>query len=300
VQQSFLSLNADVSMDELAGIVAEYARYGLLVREEPRVSVPGLRDLLDANVLATARSIEQLSAYLREGRAVVIPDALPDELAQRVYGELSQSTHWKIVESCHDFFHHRNSILSSSRPRMPAFEECAAIFEDVSTRRFINDMSGHDCTGQATTAASWYRPGEYALPHNDIIGLEGRSVAYIWYLTKEWRQDWGGALYWCPSGQYILPTFNTLVIFNVTPSNMHMVCPVAPGATSKRLTVNGFWHRGDGGEALPPIAPEASVSSAAYGPSAAFGSTQLPVVVLGAAAEVGHGAFQRVVGTRAG
>src|SRR5262249_33374978 len=122
--------------------------------------------------------------------------------------------------------------------------------------------------------------GEYALPHDDSTGTASRAVAYIWYLTKEWRQEWGGALFWCPTGQYICPRFNMLVMFIVTPSNMHLICPVAPAATGKRLTINGFWCRSERPSQSVPISPEAILSPRAFGPHAPDGSESSSIVIL--------------------
>ena len=67
------------------------------------------------------------------------------------------------------------------------------------------------------------------------------------------------------SGQYVAPRFNVLTIFKVLPSNLHLICPVAPSATGKRLTINGFWNRAGRGSPRPAIPPDAVVSDRAYG-----------------------------------
>ena len=118
------------------------------------------------------------------------------------------------------------------------------------------------------------------MPHNDIGVNDSRAVAFIWYLTRSWRQEWGGALFWCPTGQYIKPEFNVLIMFRVTPENMHFVCPVAAGATERRLTVNGFWHRSQPSSALARIPEDALVSPRAYGPQAPQAAALSPVIVL--------------------
>src|SRR5439155_23837068 len=103
------------------------------------------------------------------------------------------------------------------------------------TRPFIGELSSHDCTWDAYAAAAWYRPDEYALPHDDSGIDMSRSVAYIWYLTKDWRPEWGGALFWCPTGQYISPRFNVVVMFKVKASNMHLGSVVAPARKAKGI-----------------------------------------------------------------
>jgi Rps23 Pro-64 3,4-dihydroxylase Tpa1-like proline 4-hydroxylase len=88
---------------------------------------------------------------------------------------------------------------------------------------------------------------------------------HIWYLTKDWRREWGGSLFWCPTGQYVSPGFNVLVMFSAVPSNLHFVCPVSPAAAAKRLTINGFWHRSERRAPPEPPAPDGLVSPLAYG-----------------------------------
>jgi hypothetical protein len=69
-----------------------------------------------------------------------------------------------------------------------------------------------------------------------------------------------------------------LIMFRVTSANLHMVCPVALGATGRRLTINGFWHRSARGAPPDRVPGTAVVSPRAYGPSPpASGS---PILVL--------------------
>ena len=56
-----------------------------------------------------------------------------------------------------------------------------------------------------------------------------------------------------------------MMIFNVMPANVHFVCPVAPVATSKRITVNGFWSYSEPLSRPTPVDPSAVVSPRAYG-----------------------------------
>ena len=84
-----------------------------------------------------------------------------------------------------------------------------------------------------------YLPGDHSLPHRDFGG--NRSVAFVWHLTRQWQSEWGGHLYWCPSGTSIAPLFNCLILFNVAASSLHLVTAVSPYARGKRLAVSGWW-----------------------------------------------------------
>jgi len=265
VRQAFEALDVDVALEAFAHIIADFVERGLLRRDQPVDGEPGFRELLNPKIFSDPALVAELSSWMQQGRAIVIPDALPEQLAEQVYRDLDRSTHWRVAEGGHDFFHYRNCGLERLDDHSPALTECIRIFKSTATRRFIAELSGQDCSGETGVNASWYRPGEYALPHDDTAGNDLRSVAYIWYLTREWRQSWGGALYWCPTGQYLSPGFNVLAIFNVTLSNVHFVCPVAPTATAKRMALNGFWHRAERRTLAAPLRPDAVVSPPAYG-----------------------------------
>lgn len=279
VQQAFDSLDADVDLNEFKAIIDGFVDRGLLSRDQPVDDAHDPQQFLNPGIFSDPARIDKLRTWLRQGRAIIIPDALPRDFAEDVHRDLSQSTRWTVVEGGHDFFHFRTSVISDIEGQTPALTECSRFFRSTATRRFIADLTGKDCSGRPHVTAGWYRPGEYALPHDDT-GTKGRSVAYVWYLTKDWRQEWGGAFFWCPTGQYLLPRFNTLMIFNVMPSNVHLVCPVAPIATSKRITINGFWTHSEPVGRPTPVDPSALVSPHAYGHSPPEDAGPFPITVL--------------------
>ena len=70
-------------------------------------------------------------------------------------------------------------------------------------------------------------------------------MAYVWHLSKNWKPEWGGALYWCKHHHHVAThpaSFNTLVLFRVTTSSSHFVTTVSPQHKGKRLTFNGWWN----------------------------------------------------------
>jgi len=110
--------------------------------------------------------------------------------------------------------------------------------------QFAERISGRACPGNLAFSASWYLPGDHSLPHTDAIAHaaeHNRQVAFVWHLSRDWRSEWGGALFWCPTSLYLAPEFNTLVLFNVGPDTHHFVTTVSPYAQGKRLTINGWW-----------------------------------------------------------
>jgi Rps23 Pro-64 3,4-dihydroxylase Tpa1-like proline 4-hydroxylase len=280
IREAHQSWETDITIEEFTRIVDGFIERGLLKSERPAIDDVDLPQLLNPEIFSNVSTVDKIGVWMRRGRAIIIPDALPRDFAEEVYRELHSSGHWSTSEGGHDFFQYRNSMISKLDDMSPALARCSRVFRSVATRRFIAQLSGADCSGDARVAAAWYRPNDYALPHDDSKAKDPRSVAYIWYLTKEWCRDWGGALFWCPTGQYITPRFNMLVMFNVTHSNVHAVCPVSTAATARRLTVNGFWHRAGGRSAVIPDLPDLPVSPRAYGPTPPDDEELGPVIVL--------------------
>jgi 2OG-Fe(II) oxygenase superfamily len=278
-RQALQTLDGAVDLERFGTIIREFVDRGLLRRHVPADDEPGLDEFLGHRLLGNPALAPELAVGVPQGRPVIIPDALPMDLAERVHRELDRSNEWVVGEGSHDFFHYRNSIIERLDTRGGALAEAGRLFKSAATRRFIAAFSGRDCSGAAYAAAAWYRPGEYALPHDDATAHASRSVAYIWYLTKDWRQQWGGALFWCATGQYIKPRFNVLVMFNVVPSTLHLVCPVAPSAMAKRLSVNGFWHGVESRQSSGSVPPDAWISPAAYGPPVQQQPDLRPIVV---------------------
>ncbi|HEX3481442.1 MAG TPA: 2OG-Fe(II) oxygenase family protein [Kofleriaceae bacterium] len=279
-RQAYQELDADVDVEQFGRLVGHLSERGVLLRVQECDDEPDLSQMLNPRIFGDATRVEQIGGWLRQGRAIVIPDALPAELAEEVHRDLDRSTRWASSEGGHDYFHYRNSVIGRIDGLSVALTRCYRLFAGAATRRFVAGISGQDCSGPAHVAAAWYRPGEYALPHNDAAGNILRSVAYIWYLAKDWRREWGGSLFWCPTGQYVSPAFNVLVMFSAVLSNFHFVCPVSPAATAKRLTVNGFWHRPEQLVPAAPPMPDALISPRAYGPPAPDCEDAAPILVL--------------------
>lgn len=108
-------------------------------------------------------------------------------------------------------------------------------------RRHEDDGRPHATTGTLVAEPSYYKPGDYSLPHSDHKFQ--RTVAFVWHLSKRWRPEWGGSLYWAQRPlTYAPPSFNTLYIFTVSTASVHFVSPVTPYAEEKRLCFNGWWQ----------------------------------------------------------
>jgi Rps23 Pro-64 3,4-dihydroxylase Tpa1-like proline 4-hydroxylase len=115
-----------------------------------------------------------------------------------------------------------------------------AVLETV--RRVTGIESLRKCDGQATC----YLPGHFLTQHDDAgTGTEGRRVAYVLNLTRDWRPDWGGLLHFLsPDGSQVqdawVPRYNSLALFRVPV--LHAVSYVSPFAQRARFAITG-WFR---------------------------------------------------------
>ena len=182
---------------------------------------------------------------LRAGEVVVLRDAFRSAFAEATHKALcAPDFPWRLSEAFFDdgyAFHHSNV---HDRGQWPArLNSTYQVFADEGTRRWVGELAGRDCGGECPLGSpSRYDAGDYSLPHSDWVGQ--RAVAYVWHLSKEWRPEWGGGLYWAgrPQSQALYPpTFNTLVLFGVTPTSAHFVTPVSSRARGLRLSFNGWW-----------------------------------------------------------
>lgn len=204
----------------------------------------GLESLLNPKHL-TPEASEQISKKMQAGDVVVLRDAFLPDFAEATWRELAAtSAPWNLNEDYFDdgyAFHHHN-VYDQSRwsTRLNA---TASAFRTEGAKAWMAQHSGRDCSGPVTGAPSLYKIGDHSLPHTDWAGQ--RTVAYVWHLSKDWRPEWGGGLYWAqyPHARATFPaSFNTLVLFGVTTKSAHFVTTVSPRATSQRLCYNGWFQ----------------------------------------------------------
>jgi SM-20-related protein len=97
---------------------------------------------------------------------------------------------------------------------------------------------------KADAQATLYGPGHYLAQHDDSISGDGRRVAYVLNLARDWRPDWGGyLLFYDEAGDVtggFRPRFNALSLFTVP--QRHAVSYVPPFAPIDRFAVTG-WFR---------------------------------------------------------
>lgn len=211
---------------------------------EADASLLSIETYLRPSLRGPGSALTDVGPRLAAGGLVAIRDAFEPDFAERMYRSLDRCTTWRVYENYEDDFHyhHHNLFHSDEYPADLAW--CSKVFDSSSTKAWVTRLSGRSCPGPAEVYASWYLPGDHSLPHNDVADSGAnfnRQVAFVWHLAKDWRSEWGGALFWCPKASYLPPVFNTLWLFNVGPESTHFVTHVSPYAQGKRLAINGWW-----------------------------------------------------------
>ena len=207
-------------------------------------SLLSIETYLRPSLRGPGSALTDAGVRLAAGGLVAIRDAFEPDFAERMYRSLDGCTTWRVYENYEEHFHYHHHNLFQPDEYPADLTWCSKVFDSSSTKAWVTRLSGRSCLGPAEVYASWYLPGDHSLPHNDATDSGAnlnRQVAFVWHLAKDWRSEWGGALFWCPKGCYLPPVFNTLWLFNVGPESTHFVTHVSPYAQGKRLAINGWW-----------------------------------------------------------
>jgi SM-20-related protein len=109
---------------------------------------------------------------------------------------------------------------------------------------FARDVSGVAEITRADAQATLYARGHFLTDHDDLVESEGRRLAYVLNMTRDWKPDWGGYLNILDDRGDVragfMPRFNTLNLFLVP--LRHHVSAVAGFAPVGRYAITG-WFR---------------------------------------------------------
>ena len=203
----------------------------------------GIQDYLPEHIMNDPDYLANLANDLQSGKLVVIYDAFPEAMAEKMHNEIYNAKYTLHEDYLSDGFHFYHHNIYDPEDFTGFMNDTIAMFDTEETKSFMTELTGSDCDGPVIATASHYHPGDHSLPHTDHLGQ--RTVAFIWHLSKNWTPEWGGALYWCPEKNdhaYVHASFNTLTMFVVSEETPHFVTTVSPYATEKRLAFNGWFH----------------------------------------------------------
>lgn len=109
---------------------------------------------------------------------------------------------------------------------------------------FARAVSGDATITRADAQATLYARGHFLTDHDDLVESEGRRLAYVLNLSRDWKPDWGGYLNILDDRGDVqagfLPRFNTMNLFLVP--LRHHVSAVAQFAPVGRYAITG-WFR---------------------------------------------------------
>ncbi|KAL1007289.1 hypothetical protein UPYG_G00084580 [Umbra pygmaea] len=137
-------------------------------------------------------------------------------------------------------------------------------------RSWLGDVLGVELEPTVDISCAKYQYTDVLLCHDDE--LEGRRVAFILYLVPPWESSDGGTLdLFSTESNFephcvvksLVPTWNTLVLFEVSPISFHQVAEVL-SEDKCRLSLSGWFH-GPSVE-RPPRHMEASLARSPHLP----------------------------------
>lgn len=128
----------------------------------------------------------------------------------------------------------------------PLVHEFYTFFSSPQFIKYVEAITGIKLAPTIDMSAFIYASTDYLLPHDDK--LEGRKIAYILNLSKNFMPSDGGELelfdtknrHPSASAKKIPPTWNTLTLFEVTPHSFHQVREVL--SIKERLSIGGWFH----------------------------------------------------------
>ena len=126
-------------------------------------------------------------------------------------------------------------------------EECVfrkSFLENSPMVNFLNEISGYEDLKPGELFASRYGLGDYNGPHND--NSKGR-VTIVLNLSKNWLPQDGGLFFgmeedYCTVKHVEVPTFNSLVIFDVSDGGMPHLVNHVTNPDKKRTAITGWYE----------------------------------------------------------
>ncbi|XP_006863600.1 PREDICTED: 2-oxoglutarate and iron-dependent oxygenase domain-containing protein 1 [Chrysochloris asiatica] len=141
-------------------------------------------------------------------------------------------------------FQQSDDLKKRREPHITALRKI--LFEDF--RAWLSDISNVDLESTIDLSCAKYGFTDALLCHDDE--LEGRRIAFILYLVPAWDRSLGGTLDLYSVDEHfqpkqivksLIPSWNTLVFFEVSPVSFHQVSEVL-SEEKLRLSVSGWFH----------------------------------------------------------
>ncbi|CAG8462705.1 5772_t:CDS:2 [Paraglomus occultum] len=179
-----------------------------------------------------------------------LPDIFSSPFAHNVKQEIV-TEYYRLKSSDLFEFYQSDDLKETKKPQLQKLRD--ALYSDHFVSMMSN-LTGIELNDTPDISAHMYFEGHYLLCHDDDIEddgeMTGRRIAFIIYLVDEWNESDGGALelFNIDNGgnpaevtRSILPKYNTMAFFEVTPTSFHQVAEVL-SPTKARLSISGWFH----------------------------------------------------------
>lgn len=168
-----------------------------------------------------------------------------------------QLAKWHRIENDLYSLNQTHDIANFDEHKSPTLHKFR-VFMHQTVKRWLQEATGVELNERVAITGSDYREADLLLPHDDR--LEERKFAFVFYLSPEWREEYGGLLHLYDSipeenrpskiAKTIFPGENAFVFFQVKVNSWHAVSEVVAKDKS-RLSLNGWFHMDN-----TPPAPE--------------------------------------------
>lgn len=189
--------------------------------------------------LAAAGDGQPLGAYVRAEAMKTLP---PAQRAQLGDGAASAAAAGRFA-----FLYGRYPMVEAYVEQWHPGHPLYAVLEAINAPAMLNfarSVSGIAAIARADAQATLYARGHFLTDHDDLVEGEGRRLAYVLNMTRDWKPDWGGYLNILDDRGDVragfMPRFNTMNLFLVP--LRHHVSAVAQFAPVGRYAITG-WFR---------------------------------------------------------
>ena len=185
------------------------------------------------------------------------PDLGIENWATNIYREDGSESLKKIIEHKRNFLEKvykenrgfsyiYKRVFYGSHYESCLCEECVfrkSFLEAAPMTNFLNELCGYQDLKPGELFTSKYGKGDYNGPHND--NAKGR-VTIVLNLSKGWLPQDGGVFFgmendYCTVKHIEVPTFNSLVIFDVSDGGMPHLVNHVTNPDKERLAITGWY-----------------------------------------------------------
>ncbi|VDN23152.1 unnamed protein product [Gongylonema pulchrum] len=140
-----------------------------------------------------------------------------------------------------------NDLYSLNQTDDLANYDAAKDFIKTDVLQWLKSVSKIDLNSDVAITGSCYKNTDLLLPHDDQC--EGRAIAFVLYLSPNWKEADGGQLVLYETDDQnnpksivksMNPVENTLLLFPVSPRSWHMVTEVT--SQKERISLHGWFH----------------------------------------------------------